>query len=58
MPTMFALPIFVALCTWVCYLVAKKRGANVAYWVVMGVLVGPFAIPFVFFSRPKPPAVI
>ena len=39
------------LCTWVCYLVAKKREAKVSFWVVMGILLGPFAIPFVFFSR-------
>lgn len=38
-----------------CYLVAKRRGGNSVFWVVMGLLFGPLAIPFVFFSRPRPP---
>ena len=53
MPTPIALVIFVALCTGVCYSVAKKRGAMVSFWVLMGALFGPFAIPFVFFSKPQ-----
>ena len=52
---MYALAIFILVCTGICYSVAKKRGANVPYWVVMGALIGPFAIPFVFFSKPKVP---
>jgi hypothetical protein len=52
---MYALAIFIVVCTGICYWVAKKRGANVPYWVVMGALIGPFAIPFVFFSKPKAP---
>lgn len=55
MPTMYALPILILVCTGICYSVAKKRGANVPYWVVMGALIGPFAIPLVFFSKPKAP---
>jgi hypothetical protein len=41
------------ICTGVCYSVAKKRKAKVSFWVVMGALFGPLAIPFVFFSKPK-----
>lgn len=37
----------------VCYIIAKQRGASVPYWVVMALLVGPFSVPFVFFSKPK-----
>jgi len=35
------------------YLVAGKRGANKKFWVIMGMLFGPLAIPFVFFARPE-----
>ena len=42
-----------AACSAVCYAVAKKRGAKTAYWALMGFLLGPLAIPFVFFSKPK-----
>jgi hypothetical protein len=35
----------------VLYLIAKKRGANKNFWAMMGFLVGPFALLFVFFSR-------
>ena len=33
------------------YLIAKKRGANKNFWAMMGFLVGPFALLFVFFSK-------
>jgi hypothetical protein len=33
------------------YLIAARRGANKIYWAIMGFFFGPFAIPFVFFSR-------
>ena len=53
MITAYALIALVMICTTVCYRVAKKRKADVRHWVMMGALLGPFAIPFVFFSRPK-----
>ena len=37
----------------VCYLVARKRSADTKFWLLMGLLLGPLAIPFVFFSRSK-----
>lgn len=37
----------------VCYLIARSRSANRQFWVVMGLLLGPLAIPFAFFSKPK-----
>jgi hypothetical protein len=38
----------------VCYVIARSRSANRPYWVVMGLLLGPFAIPFAFFAKSKP----
>lgn len=35
----------------VCYWIARTRSANRRYWVVMGLLFGPLAIPFVFFAK-------
>ena len=35
----------------ICHYVAKQRGANVAFWGVMGLVFGPLAIPFVFLSK-------
>ncbi|WP_457665486.1 hypothetical protein [Thiolapillus sp.] len=37
----------------ICHQIAKRRGSNPVFWAVMGALFGPFAIPFVFFSRPE-----
>ena len=37
----------------ICYLISKHRGASTLYWITAGLLVGPLAIPFVFFSKPK-----
>ena len=36
-----------------CYLISRSRGAATGYWVLMGLLLGPLAIPFAFFSKPK-----
>jgi len=35
------------------YVVAGKRGASRKFRVMMGLLFGPLAIPFIFFSRRK-----
>ena len=35
------------------YWIAAKRKANTLFWTAMGVLFGPFALPFVFFARPR-----
>lgn len=41
------------VCAGICYSAAKKRNATVPFWVVMGALFGPLALPFVFMSKPK-----
>ena len=46
-----ALILICLVCAGICFFIAKQRGANTTYWVVMGFLVGPLAIPFVFFAR-------
>jgi hypothetical protein len=33
------------------YFIASKRGANAIFWLVMGLVFGPFALPFVFFAK-------
>ena len=35
-----------------CGYIAKRRGANVRFWIICGLLFGPFALPFVLFARP------
>jgi hypothetical protein len=35
------------------YMVAGKRDPSKKIWVIMGLLFGPLAIPFVFFSKTK-----
>lgn len=52
MVSLIVLALIVAICTGICYSIAKARGAKVSYWVLMGALFGPFAIPFVFFAKP------
>ncbi len=39
----------------ICFSIAKKRGLKKPFWVVMGAVFGPFAIPFVFIAKPKHP---
>ncbi len=35
-----------------CYFVAKYRKADTTFWILAVLIVGPLAIPFVFFSKP------
>jgi len=37
----------------VCHLLAKHRGANPVLWGVLGVVLGPVAIPFVLLAGGK-----
>ena len=39
----------------VLYFIADKKGSNKRFWLVMGILFGPFALPFVFLARTKDP---
>jgi len=36
-----------------CHMIAKSRGGDAVFWGVMGLLFGPFAIPFAFRAKPK-----
>jgi hypothetical protein len=40
------------LSIFVCYAVAKYKGAKANFWAILGAILGPLAIPFVFFSKP------
>ncbi|MBT8114292.1 MAG: hypothetical protein KJP04_02870 [Arenicella sp.] len=53
MPFLTTLLLLTIVSAWVCYSVARRRRANHVYWLIMGILFGPLAIPFVFLSRPK-----
>ena len=33
------------------YFIAAKRNANKCFWMAMGIVFGPFALPFVFMAK-------
>jgi hypothetical protein len=35
------------------YYIAGKRGKNKQFWLILGFLFGPFALPFIFLGRNK-----
>ena len=37
---------------YVCRTIARERGARLWFWTASGLLLGPLAIPFVFFAKP------
>ncbi len=37
----------------ICFSIAKKRGVNPTFWVILATVVGPFAVPFVFLAKPQ-----
>ena len=55
MVTPFIVVIFTLIFTGVCYFVAKRKNLSVPFWIAMGALFGPFAIPFVFLAKSKSP---
>ncbi len=52
MPLLIILSMASAL---VCYLIARSRSADRRYWTVLGLCLGPLAIPFAFFAGPVGP---
>ena len=36
-----------------CVYIAKRRQASLRYWALVGALLGPIALPFVLFAKPK-----
>lgn len=51
----FTIIVFVCVVTsLITYGIARYRNSDVRYWVFMAFLIGPFALPLVFFSRPLP----
>jgi RsiW-degrading membrane proteinase PrsW (M82 family) len=37
----------------ICYYAAKQRGLSTPFWVFLGALFGPLAVPFVFLAKSK-----
>ena len=35
------------------YYLADRRGYNKQFWLIMGILFGPFSIPFIFLGKRK-----
>ena len=51
--TVYLLVAVTAISVAICYYTAKHRGLSKPYWVFMGALFGPLAVPFVFLSKSK-----
>ncbi len=47
-----AIPAIFIASMFVCHSIAKWSGAKPVFWVGMGVLLRPMAIPFAFFAKP------
>ncbi len=53
MSTVYGLLIINIACIFACYEIARQRRADARFWGWMGALLGPLAVPFVFFAQPK-----
>ena len=38
-------------CAFLLWFIADKRGANTRFWAIMGAVLGPLAIPFIFLTK-------
>jgi hypothetical protein len=45
--------IITVLSVFACHYIVAKRKGDTVFWVVMAILIGPLAIPFAFFAKPK-----
>jgi hypothetical protein len=50
---MFVILMLTLLSVFICYYIAKSRNGRAMYWAFLAAVFGPFAIPFVFFSKPS-----
>lgn len=41
------------LCAWACFAIAKSRQGDAPFWLAMGALFGPLAVPFAFLAKPR-----
>ena len=53
MTIFIALVIVIIVSATICFYIAKGKNLNAQYWVLAGLLIGPFAIPFVFLANSK-----
>ncbi len=49
----YVLSLIVVLSTGICYAVARRKSLNVQLWVCLGVLFGPFVLPFLLLARSR-----
>jgi hypothetical protein len=51
--TAYLLITMIVISVFICYYAAKQRGLSKPYWIFMGALFGPLAVPFVFLTKSK-----
>jgi len=52
MTILIPLLIFI-LSAWACFSIAKSRQGDAPFWLAMGVLFGPLAVPFAFLAKTR-----
>lgn len=48
-----AFVLLVVIPAYICFRMARSRGAAAAKWIALAVLIGPFAIPIAYFAIKK-----
>ena len=43
----------VIISTDICWRIAKRKNLNVQLWIILGALIGPFAIPFALLAKSR-----
>lgn len=51
--SVFLLVAIVIISVGICYSAAKQRELSKPFWIFMGVIFGPLAVPFVFLVKTK-----
>jgi len=43
----------VIISTGICWRIAKRKNLNVQLWIILGALIGPFAVPFALLAKSR-----
>ena len=49
----YALVVLNVMSVYLCYIIARDRGADPRFWGWMGLFLGPVALPLLCFAKPK-----
>lgn len=45
--------VVIVISTAICWRIAKRKNLNIQLWIILGALIGPFAVPFALLAKSR-----